>query len=230
MRRRAKRELAALHKALASQETRVSSTSAAATFPASVVPGGSVLPRRKVSSVPRRNRTKIANDDGDVTNDVSTLVEEPLPCGDSGLIDVGCGAKTATAAAEGEGARAGSGIISNGGGRRRPVDGSSLTKPSKLSRQETSLANQSVSEFSIGGNGSESLESTLSSRTQLLVRMGLLRARLEESKGSGEDGVVLGEEAAVGTGKGRLRPDAEGLWREVEELAKSGGVQVSRNH
>lgn len=251
MRRRAKRELAALHKALASQETNGSSPSAAtdaaaAAFTASGgAEGSSVLSRRKASSVPRRNRTRIANDGGDVTDitddvtggvtgDVSTLVEESLQygCGDvdgSESIDVGSGAKAAAA----EGARAGRGITSNDGGRR-PEDGSYIvTMPSKLSRQETSLANQSVSmpsEFPIEGNGSESLESKSSSRTQLLVRMGLLRARLEESMGSREGGVVFGGEAAVGAAKGGLRPDAEGLWREVEELAKSGGVQISRNH
>lgn len=45
------------------------------------------------------------------------------------------------------------------------------------------------------------------SRVQLLVRMGLLRARLDSSRGDGEGG---------------LRPVAESLWREVEELARSG--------
>lgn len=223
MRRQAKRELAALHRALASQETSGSSPSvAAAALTASGGAEGSVLLRRKASSVPR-----IAKGGGDVTDDVSILVEETLPCGGS-KVDVDSAAKAVTAAAKG--AQAGRGIISNGSSRRRPVDASFMTKPSKLSRQETSLANQIVPEFSIEGNDSESLESTLSSRTQLLVRMGLLRARLEESKGSGEDLVVLGEEAAVGTAKGRLRPDTESLWRDVEELAKSGGVHVSRNH
>lgn len=45
------------------------------------------------------------------------------------------------------------------------------------------------------------------SRVALLVRMGLVRARLGSSSGRGDGG---------------LRPVAESLWHEVEELAKSG--------
>lgn len=53
------------------------------------------------------------------------------------------------------------------------------------------------------------------SRVSLLVRMGLIRARLDSSRGEGRDG-------------DGLRPVAEQLWREVEELRGSslgGGLR-----
>lgn len=55
------------------------------------------------------------------------------------------------------------------------------------------------------------IASDSSSRRALLVRMGFVRARLEAGGTGGEDG-------------SGMRPDAESLWREVEELAKSGAA------
>lgn len=55
---------------------------------------------------------------------------------------------------------------------------------------------------------------------ELLVRMGFIRARLDGGAGRRRRGgaEVAGEETPAAAADRKLRPVAESLWREVEEL------------
>ncbi|CAM9691538.1 unnamed protein product [Ectocarpus fasciculatus] len=190
-RRRDKRELAALHQALAEQEGRITHHGGVGSSSSSGSDGGEVgggvdcpvdgMPTNALlSSTPHKGGDNNAGGRGDLPVMTSDNRSHP--------------------SAVGPGNEAGPAPASIGAPHSLDV-----TTPA-----QTSL-------LSLDGSSSEhDASADTSSRRALLVRMGMVRARLDSG-------------GRVRTEGGWLRPVAESLRREVEELAKSGAAGRSRS-
>lgn len=97
------------------------------------------------------------------------------------------------------------------GGQASPASRSAPQDPAAVPQGEASSRLWDESSTYDGGASPTESETTLSRRA-LLVRLGFVRARLEAGGTEGEGG------------GGGLRPVAESLRREVEELSKSGAA------
>eukprot|EP00752_Nemacystus_decipiens_P012979 g11485.t1 len=202
-RRRDKRELAALHQALAEQEGRQGGASCGSGGDGS---GGDVEPEGVDGAVGLGVRRVGMEGIDDLEDHPSVTGRErtarkslPPPAADSFPIEANAKQDSAVV-----GVRTSDGELAAvaPASRSAPLDAGAVPRAYAPSppRDESSTAG--------GGSPTES-ESDSRSRRALLVRLGFVRARLEAGGSGG------GQEDSV-------RPVAESLRREVEELAKSG--------
>ena len=216
LRREAKRELATLHRALASTEKPVPRASPSPSGLPSTLPLSLALPSSENRSV--QSSVVGAFRDSDDARDRATQL---LPLGArnlSGGVDVddsgngsgngnfnGSGNRNENSNGDGNGSGSGNGGGNDGGSGNGngSGNGSGSGNGNGIGNDVGSSNNSGNTEDALGVDNSYWSNA---SRGELLVRMGLVRARL----GGGN---VAGD--------GRLRPVAESLRREVEELGRS---------